>query len=228
MLRKILLAAAAFAMTSTVAAAATTYDPAAEGPNATHFQFGYIAGGVFTAYSYPGAFTAGGCLGSATTSCLTGGPSAYLGAYFDSVDGVANTAFLHAADVTLHPGANGEQAAVAFIAPTAGSYRFTGFFRGVDAPNGNGVTFATPGGAGVMAPGGTQSFDLTTVLGAGQKAFFSVGNNGSYAYDTTGLNLSAAAVPEPATWAMMITGLALIGGAVRSANRKAGLNPTVA
>jgi hypothetical protein len=219
MLARILITAAAVAMSSTVALAATSFDPANEGPNAANFQYGYIASGGFTAYTYPGDFVSAGCLNSATTSCLVGGPSAYLGAYFASVDGAANTAYLHASDVTLHPGANGEQAAVAFIAPTQGSYRFTGFFRGVDAPSGNGVTFDTLAGTGTLAPGGTQKFDFTASLAAGEKAFFSVGNNGGYSYDTTGLSLSAIAVPEPATWLMMISGFGLIGGVMRRARR---------
>jgi hypothetical protein len=53
--------------------------------------------------------------------------------------------------------------------------------------------------------------------------------NGSFFFDVSGqapnggsttFNVVAAAVPEPATWAMMIGGFGMVGGAMRSARRR--------
>ena len=204
------------AMTAIAGSAhAAPFDPAQQGPVATNFLYGYQAGGAFTAYTAAN-FTPSGCLGSANVSCLTGGPSDFLGVYFASQDTPANTATLLASEVTLHPGANGELSVVRFVAPTAGSYSFTGAFRNVDAPNGNGVIFSSPGGSGTYAAGGSSSFAFTRVLSAGQFADFSIGNNGGYSFDTTGLRLTVtSAVPEPTSWALMIGGVGLVGGALR-------------
>ena len=215
------IAAAAMAV-GAAPAAAQTYDPAQQGPNAADFVYGYRTGGVFTAYQFPADFTPSGCFNSANVSCLLGGPSDTLGAYFASADGQANTAFLFASDVTLHPGANGEEAVVAFVAPTTRSYRFAGLFRGVDAAAGDGVSVTSPDGTAALAPGGTFAFDFTRTLAAGELASFSVGPAGSYLFDTTGLRLNVTAVPEPAAWALMIVGVGAVGGSLRAARRRRG------
>jgi len=44
--------------------------------------------------------------------------------------------------------------------------------------------------------------------------------NGSYSGSLAFLGAGASAIPEPATWAMMIGGFGMVGGAVRSARRK--------
>lgn len=54
---------------------------------------------------------------------------------------------------------------------------------------------------------GIYSFDFRQALQAQQRAFFTVGHNGAYSFDTTGLSLTIAAVPAPATWAMMLLGI---------------------
>jgi len=196
------------------AAHAATYDPAQQGAFAANFVYGYSVAGAFTPYTAAN-YTASGCLNSANVSCLRGGPSDFLGVYFASQDTAANTAALSACEVSLHPGANGELSVVRFVAPTAGSYTFTGGFRNVDAAAGNGVTYSTPDGSGVYPAGGSAAFGFTRTLAAGEFADFSIGNNGSYAYDTTGLSLSVAGVPEPAAWATMIGGFGLVGGVAR-------------
>ena len=54
------------------------------------------------------------------------------------------------------------------------------------------------------------------MLMAGQKAFASVGNGGSYFNDSTAVNVFVSgAVPEAATWGLMIAGFGMIGYAAR-------------
>lgn len=210
----LVIAASAFAGT----AQAATFDPAQQGPFAANFTYGYVDANGFTAYTAANFATGSACQIStgASSSCLQGGPSNFLGAYFTPVDGQAATAFLFASDVSLHPGSGDQQAAVVFNAPTAGSYTFAGTLRAVDAAVGNGVTYTAGFSTGVLAPGGSFAFNTTQTLTAGQQVFFLVGNNGAYFNDTTGLQLTVTnAVPEPAAWAMMIGGFGAAGGALR-------------
>ena len=110
-------------------ALAQSYDPAAQGALATDFIYGYFTGATFTQLVAPANYATGsGCYIStgAASSCLqAGGSSPFLGLYFTPTDGTSSGANLYASDVTFHPGGNGELAALAFVAPTAGDYRFT-------------------------------------------------------------------------------------------------------
>lgn len=72
-----------------------------------------------------------------------------------------------------------------------------------------------------------NSFTLTSIaLNVGDTLDFVLNNNGSYDYDSTALAATislptVAAVPEPATWAMMIGGFGMAGGAMRRKRRAA-------
>ena len=213
------IAAALLAGTVAAPASAQTYDLVAQGPNAANFQYGYDAGSGFILFDYADDYQTSGCaIGG--TSCYAG-PASFLGVYFAPSDGQYQTAYLRADEVTFHPGPNAEEVGVQFVAPTAGTYRFTGTFRAADAAAGNGVTYTTPEGTSVLglAPA-TAPFTFTRTLGLGETARFTIGNNGSYSFDTTGLSLSVAAVPEPATWALMILGFGAVGGAMRRRSAK--------
>jgi hypothetical protein len=60
------------------------------------------------------------------------------------------------------------------------------------------------------------SGDSVTRLGAGQLLFSTlVTGNGAVRSDFQVANLVSGAVPEPATWAMMIGGIGMVGGAMR-------------
>jgi PEP-CTERM motif len=69
---------------------------------------------------------------------------------------------------------------------------------------GGGPLFTGPGSAPVFSPG---TFQLTN-------AFFPSSNS------TLVISEQVAAVPEPATWAMMLIGFGFVGGAMRAAKRK--------
>ena len=208
------LAATAAVLTLAAPAGAQTFDLVGQGPNPANFEYGYDSGAGFTVFDFATQYQTSGCaIGG--TSCYAG-PASFLGVYFAPSDGSYQTATLRANEATFHPGPNGELIGVRFVAPTAGSYRFTGTFRAADSPNGNGVTYSTPLGTGVLGlQPATFAFDFTQSLAAGGTALFTVGNNGAYAFDTTGLTLSVSAVPEPATWGLMILGFGAVGGAMR-------------
>lgn len=120
----------------------------------------------------------------------------------------------------LHPGPT-LASGIGFIAPTAGSYTFSGLFSAQDDTPTGVLVGAASLGVDVLAAqtmlGGTRAFDFTVALAQGQALNFYVGPAGNYGYDTTGLKftVAAAAVPEPATWALMIGGFALSGAALR-------------
>ncbi len=212
-------AAVAVAAVSLPAMAAPTFDPVGEFGSPTNFLFGNTNGGVFAA----GTFQSSGCaIGG--TSCYA--QPNFQGVYLAPTDGTYQGAQLSASEITLHPGPNnGELATVRFIAPTAGSYLFSGFFRAADAPSGDGTTVFTPNGSSPLGLRGSANvtFNFRQFLAEGATADFSVGNGApgsGYSFDTTGLGLSISAVPEPATWAMMILGFGFIGGAMRYGKRR--------
>lgn len=138
--------------------------------------------------------------------------STYGGAYYyNGTVGAGNGV------VALHPGFSGEIATVRFTAPTTASYTFAGSFM---------YSFLTSSDAYVVLNdamtlasgfinGGspTLSFNLLLSLTAGDRVDFLVGTGGNgYTSDSTILDLSAdemaSTVPEPASLALVGTGLA--------------------
>ena len=123
----------------------------------------------------------------------------------------------------LHPGNGvGEAVFVAFLAPVAGTYNFSGSFSVLDnSPTGVGLlragtdSFTTLGA--LAAPGDVFSFTSFVLrLAQGDVLGLIVTNgNGVHGNDSTGVNFSASLVPEPATWGLMIAGFALVGATAR-------------
>lgn len=136
--------------------------------------------------------------------------------------------------LTLHPSSGGLYAVLRYVAPAAGTYSFSGSFYGQDyLGRGSGTTTdvhvrtgSAPGDLFTGAVSGfqgftgstnttfgtapSQAFSGTVALAAGQGLDFAVGYgaNGDYFYDSTGLTLTVSAVPEPATTALWLMGLA--------------------
>jgi hypothetical protein len=223
-MKLILAATVGLATLAAAPAAATTWDAFAYFTDASAtsgpFSFGSVNAGVFTAYP-----TGGTCLLS-NTVCLTSGD--YLGAY-KTFDGNAHpgSGTIDVPDDALifHPGANGEIATVFFTVPTSGTYTITlNAFQATNTQPNSVLILGFPNGpTGTFQLGQLTSsspslsytetgfFNAGTVLGLG------VGYDGNYQYDSTGVNftLTNGAVPEPAAWAMLMTGFGLVGSAMR-------------
>jgi hypothetical protein len=82
--------------------------------------------------------------------------------------------------------------------------------------NGFRLDFARPILSASLAAGNT--FSGGTVTFSGNSVFLNV--SGLNAVDGQFATVNVSAVPEPATWAMMIGGFGMVGGAMRSARRK--------
>jgi hypothetical protein len=136
-------------------------------------------------------------------------------------------------DVLLvHPGPVSDSI-VEFTAPKAGTYDLSGFFELLDTnPSGVNVIYGTSGdltSQTLSGPGATQnpdspgekvSFAQVLHLTAGENYYFGVNNDGSFNNDSTGLAATFTAVPEPASWGLMLLGFAAAGGAMRTARRR--------
>lgn len=215
------------AMLAASPAGAQTYNFADFGNDV--FSYGSGTTGLsFTPFS---STVNGGCFGVATFTCSTTNGFPVIGVNtgsstvsFQTVDLPTNTLYFHPG-----PGLAGQDAILAFTAPTSGVYTVdASFFRLDRVPNGgNGVLVTASGGAGfgfaanLSTPrdqGFGAGFNSPVTLSQGQQLFFGVNNFGEYSFDSTGLTGSislAAAVPEPATWGMMIVGFGAVGGVMR-------------
>lgn len=137
---------------------------------------------------------------------------------------------VHPDDVlNLHPGAmagdwNGQpiESVLRFTAPTDGTYAFDGYFQLLDRwPTGVSIlaagspVFVSGAATWATEAGPKSAFSGKVALAAGQYIDFRVGPNGSYGSDSTGLSLTVATVPEPASWALMIVGFGAAGMVLR-------------
>lgn len=218
------------AATSSASNAATSYD-FADFLNPV-FKYGYgVTGYTFTPFS---TIHADGCRGVSGFACATS-PSSFdfpvIGVNTTSAPLTFETVTLPTDTLYFHPDNGGTDAVLAFTAPTAGDYRFAGTFSRLDTvpTGGNGVITieaATGNYGGGASPifsqtisngtyGSGFSFSNRLTLNAGQTVFFGVSNNGEYTYDSTGLVGTITAVPEPASWAMMLGGFGLLGAVAR-------------
>ncbi|MFO1089684.1 MAG: hypothetical protein U1E46_08900 [Hyphomicrobiales bacterium] len=133
----------------------------------------------------------------------------------------------------IHPGPRSD-VIVQFTAPAAGNYSYSGLFEILDGdrPTGivakifqNGLSVfeqALAGGLSNRAntsnktPGTSLQFSNTIFLAAGDKLSFAANNGGNFTFDSTGFQVtitsdSVSAIPLPATWMLMFTGLAGVG-----------------
>jgi hypothetical protein len=221
------------------AASATSYDiagsfaalPATTAP----FSYGYSNGGVFTAYDVATSNCAGiNGLACDYSSTYNNNTLPAVGINTTGANIASGTVVIPTNMLFLHPvGDNSGLAAgdtiVRFTAPTSSLYKLSGLFSVLDvSTSGVNVSIIGPSGNAILAAyglggawGTSKSFDSSVSLSAGQTLDFVVNSNGSYYNDSTGLSGTIAAVPEPASWAMMVGGFGVVGAAVRRRQRTA-------
>ena len=117
-----------------------------------------------------------------------------------------------------------------FTAPETGDYRISYVARllddrspGVDVGEGFGLTDAPDiVGIGLLLPAIQKVRAPTTRITKGHSFFLSFTSRGDPAFDRVGLSMLVSAAPEPASWAMMITGFGLTGAMIRRRRALAG------
>lgn len=232
---KLASAAAAVALLTFAATptfAATVYDAVADfsstqstGVNGV-WSYGFDGGSGFVAYDRI-TLNAGGLGGHSwtSTSWVSSGVPAVLG----NVSGgtLSYATVTHGDDVlNVHPGANSAagnggtdyDSIVRFTAPVTSTYSYSGFFRVLDWAQQNGVNVSVGGGPATLLTGplfNQSNFSGLVTLSAGDTFDFRVNRAGNYYYDSTGLSATITAVPEPATWAIMILGFGAAGSMIR-------------
>jgi hypothetical protein len=231
------LAAFALPMTAQAATYSAAADFASYGTSGNPWTYGYgVGGSSFTAFST----TAANC--ATDLPCYTSGDYRAVG---KNVSGATITPFGTTAipndALWIHPGNGGgaSNSIVQFTAATAGSYTFSGDFTRLSTDNsGDGVIVSIFSSASPtalfsdatslttnLAYGLTAAFSGSTTLAAGETLSFVVSNgaNNAYGWDSTGLRASitsTGAVPETATWAMMLVGFGTVGFGMRTARRR--------
>lgn len=236
------LAAAGLLAVSAPAMAAAPYDAAAQFTTASASgTWSYGFGTLGTSFTL--ATTTGGC--GPSIDCWQ--PSIVaLGTPFIGLNNTGSTiafgtGWVPVNMLVLHPGPTAaEDAIVRFTAPLADTYTYAGHFGlvGYDATgvqvgvhdqtgsqlSGGGPTAASPG---FEIFGGTVAFSGTVTLAAGEYIDIGVNNGGSFFGDSTVMSFTMTpasyqpptAVPEPASWAMLIAGFGLTGAAMRRRRR---------
>lgn len=221
-------AMAALALLSGGQAAAATYNPFTAFDVTTgvltfpNFAVGAFDGSVFQ----PAGIIADDGYGTGVDVAWY---STYGGAY-KNVTGSefqAGTVLFETDRLNLHPGSN-HDVALAFIAPSAGEFRFVGQFSVQDtSPSGVSIAAVAQSGPAIFASsfnaaGQTYDFDFKRTLTAGERVYFAVGRQLSYGSDSTGILLNVSdvsAAPEPTSWALMIAGFGGAGVMLRQRRR---------
>lgn len=224
-----LILAGVVGLVSATAASAQTYDAFSS------FNGTQLAGNFIYGEADPANPATSGTFFSANTNCFIAGSTCLQAAPNGDVPGVTKSlaesfqyGTVNVPDdrLLVHPGRNSLQTYLAFVAPVAGIYSFQAFFNVQDvSPTGVGINLirTTSGGLPlIFTPIGTLGSSNTTFAYSGSFALdaseafgFGIDNAGNVNNDSTGVNFSVTAVPEPATWAMMIVGFGFAGWSLR-------------
>lgn len=114
---------------------------------------------------------------------------------------------------------------VTFIAPATGTYDISASFTALDSlATGVGIFAVAPvnQASPVIQPNSVPNnatYTRSLALNQGQGFAFFIGPGMVDDHDVTGFNFTVTSVPEPMTWAMMIVGIGLVGGAMRRQRR---------
>ena len=229
-MQKFLLASMATvaAVTATPAFAADAFSSFDGTQGAGGFTYGYTDGTTLNLFNATSP-----CVFGASSICLTRNPDIDN----DQVPVVSKggsypTVATPTDALVLHPGNSGaESVYAAYTVGALGNYSYDVDLRsvGTDTTNGVGYTFFTTSALGVVTLGPRQVLPTYTSTGAltgtqlfaaGESFGVIIDYNGFYGGDSTALNFTTSAVPEPATWAMMFLGLGMIGYGLRRRQSK--------
>ena len=230
LLRTALLATAILGASPAFAADAFTSFNGTQG--AGGFTYGYTNGTTLTQFDASGPSANNACAFGPDSICLRPDfaddvlvPQASKGGSYPTVNTPSNA-------LVLHPGNSAAQSAyAAYSAAALGKYSYTIDLQSVGRDTGNGIgytPFTTVGGVVTLGTRSvlptylsTGTLNSTQILTAGQSFGVIIDFNGDYGGDSTALNFGVSAVPEPATWAMMLLGFGMVGFGLRSRKRPA-------
>lgn len=119
----------------------------------------------------------------------------------------------------FHPGQGGEYSVYRFTAPSQGTYNLSVVFTGIDSTTtdvhvlqGSNSLFS----GNISGFGSTSNYATSLSLAANDIVDFAVGfGNGSFYSDATGIAATLTPVPEPETYALLLSGLVLVGFTAR-------------
>jgi hypothetical protein len=223
------VAAATLTLAATPTFAATVYDAVKDFSDTTSinvngvWSYGYFNGSDFVPYNVVTLVGSGGYGWTSSTWAPHGVP-AVVG---NETEGPILYATVKQGNdvLNVHPGGSltsgtggtDYDSIVRFTAPVTSLYSYSGFFRVLDTKKPNGVKVSVGSSTQTLTgPFGSESnFSGLVHLSAGSTFDFRVNRAGDYYYDSTGLSASITAVPEPATWAMMIIGFGAAGSMIR-------------
>ena len=162
----------------------------------------------------------------------TGGVDSLPGVYKGGSPALQyDTAIVPANSLLVHPGSDpGLVTYLGFLVPTTHAYNIFGSFAVSDTnPTGVDIFFTyAPGNAvtsnqtalGSIGSNRASLTDFRTLtLNAGDSISYAIANGGSYFNDSTAVAFRITAVPEPATWALMMMGFGAVGFAMRRRTR---------
>ena len=162
------------------------------------------------------------------TTCLAAASGATPPFVFKSTAaGSFGTVIIPDDRLVVHPGPTATDGGVfvAFFSPIASEFEVRAAFSVQDtSPSGVAVNFLYEPVFGVPNFTFVGKLDAQTTSGSyATRVFLPAGGilavifdkDGDYSNDSTGVNLTLTAVPEPATWGLMIAGFGMVGAALR-------------
>ena len=218
------------------ASQAQTYDLVGDfGSSAFAYGSG-TNGSIFSAFTN----TTFNCFGAAGVTCDNNSNNGYPFVAKNNSGSSVTYFNTNSLSFQSNSGGAGTDALIRFTAPSTGTYTISGFSSAEDPSGGQGQSisiFSSVGGISTSlysttVTGGYQVSNpfsnLTALLGAGDTITFGTGNgNGDNRFKTSGIEATiqllptvVGAVPEPASWAMMIVGFGLIGAGIRYRQRR--------